>query len=121
MLPSIALCNFSSLHLELRRECKEDYMKAGESKEGIGLHVNQIMCSLEGGYALRVLLLAFQRCVHLDAKNNRQGLLKNLSLKKLQGWGMTTHHDLPSKEFMIYYSTLVFIHIDNTFCLSFIH
>ena len=41
------------MHLKLRREHKEDYMKVKESKVKIGLYriVNKIMCSLDGGYA----------------------------------------------------------------------
>lgn len=36
--------------------------------------------------------------------NNGQGLLK-LSLKNLYAWGVPTHYNLSSDEFMIYYST----------------
>lgn len=42
--------------------------------------------------------------VHLDAQKQCTGLLRakvNFLLKKLHAWGVTTHHDQPSWEFMI--------------------
>lgn len=49
----------------IKEECKEDYMKMGESKVGLDNRiVKRIMCSLEGGYASEgSLKKAFQRCV----------------------------------------------------------
>lgn len=48
-------CQFavSFMHLELRRELKEDYMRVGESKVGFKYRIaNKIICSLESGHAL---------------------------------------------------------------------
>lgn len=56
--------------------------------------VNEIVCSLEGGYGL------FQRNVILDAQKQQVGLLTATisPLKKFEAWGMTTHHDLPVRD-----------------------
>ena len=70
------------MHLELRREGKEDYFK-GESTVGIKYQwVNEIVWSLEGGYYYFSGVLTYQQ-MHGD---NGQSLLKakiNLLLKKL--------------------------------------
>lgn len=71
--------NFAVLciHLELRRELKEDYMKVRESKAGKFLLldytiVNKIIYSIEGGYASKgsqkEYTLDFQKSVNLDAQ-----------------------------------------------------
>ena len=42
----------SFIHVELRRDCKRDYVKVGESNVGsVYRIVNKILCFLEGGYA----------------------------------------------------------------------
>lgn len=60
----------SFISLELRREYRKDYMKVGQSRQGLGYRtINKITCFLEGSHACRgVLLLVFQRCVNLDAQ-----------------------------------------------------
>lgn len=59
----------SFIPLELRREYRKDYMKVGQSRQGLGYRtVNKITCFLEGSHTCQeVLLLAFQRYVNLDA------------------------------------------------------
>ena len=43
----------SFVHLNLRREQKKDYKKAGESRWGLDYRIlNKVMCSLEGSHPL---------------------------------------------------------------------
>ena len=63
----------SSMHLELRKYPKEDYMKHGESKAGIGLQNSKQDYMLSKGWLYfegfwkRGLLLVFQKCVNLNS------------------------------------------------------
>lgn len=95
----------SLMHLSLKMQHKENYVKVGECKVGIGLQVNKIMCSFYGGYSFEGSdKEAFQRYIILDARNNGQGLLKakiKFFLKKFYARGLTTHHDLTSKKSII--------------------
>ena len=72
-------------HLKLRKEHKEEYLKVGARKVGLDYRiVKKIMCFLKGGYAFKgYYSLASQKCVNLNTQEQGQGLLKNLSLKKL--------------------------------------
>ena len=50
------------------------------------------------------MALSFQRRVNLDAQKQWTGLASGgdeLVLKKLRAWGVITHHDLPTQEYMI--------------------
>lgn len=41
-------CTVSFMHLRLRRKCKEDYVKVGGSKVGIGLQESETQALEEG-------------------------------------------------------------------------
>lgn len=76
----------SSVHLKLRRELKEDYMEAGEARQGLIYRiVNKIICFFEDGYGL------FERCINLDAqKQCGQVSYRPQTGSSLQSWGLET-------------------------------
>lgn len=65
----------SFIHLELMREHKKDYVSVGENKAGFDYKIVKVMCSLEGNYTFKgVLILASRRCVNLNAQELGTGL-----------------------------------------------
>lgn len=56
----------SFMHLKLRRERKEDYLRVGESQ--VDYRIVMVMHFLEDNCGL------FQRCVHLDTQKQCTGL-----------------------------------------------
>lgn len=70
---------FYFMHLERRRDFKEDYARREKARQGLdGRVVTQMMCSREGGYTSkgleRRILLACQSCANLDGPEQRTGL-----------------------------------------------
>lgn len=62
----------SFMRLSLRRGCPEAYRTLGESQAGPDCRLgNEVACSLQEGYRL------VQRCVKLDAQEQRAGLAKS--------------------------------------------
>lgn len=41
------------MHLRLRRECEEDYVRVGEREAGLDYRLVKIACSLEDGRSFR--------------------------------------------------------------------
>ena len=64
------------MHLKLR-ECKEDYMKVGETRQELNYRKVKIMCPLEGGYTLEgYYFWHFKDVLTWMHKNHAQGWLK---------------------------------------------
>lgn len=99
------------MHLELRREPKEDCTEVREAPRGWDSRTVQVTCSLEGGTALEGLCSEMGGHARTRRRgpftwrhrNNGQGLPKaeiRHLLKKVYAWCVVTHHDQPGGEFM---------------------
>ena len=78
----------------------------GRGRSGLGYRtVSSILCSLEAGEASEGSeKWACQRCANPEGRQQWAGLAEGRDrplLKKFHAWGMSTHCDLPSQEFVI--------------------
>lgn len=105
----------SFMHLKLWREGEKGRRtKVGEARWGLEMVLSRVNTPLEGSFCCCI-----KGTLTYMHRTDGQGQLKaktSLSLKKLCAWGVTTHHDLRSLEFMSRSPWEVTFHNPPFFC-----